>query len=74
MRTTLDLDKEAKKTVLKHAQLRGISQGKAASELIQRGARTRLTYHLVDGFPVFDVPDYFPTLTAEDIKKILDEE
>ena len=74
MRTTLTLDKEAVRAIRQRAKKRGVSQSKAASELIRRGEKFQLTTRLVNGFPVFNTPPDFPTITAEEVYRILEEE
>jgi hypothetical protein len=74
MRTTLQLEDDAMREILVYAKERSLSLGQAASELIRRGSRFSIGYTLRKGVPVFDVPDDFPVLTDEDIKRALDEE
>jgi len=74
MRTTLSLETDANKAVRTYAKRRGISLGKAASELIRRGTRYQLRTRIVNGIPVFDVPEDFPLITADRVQEILGEE
>ena len=74
MRTTLSLETDANRAVRKYAKRRGISLGKAASELIRRSTRYQLRTRIVNGIPVFDVPEDFPLITAKQVQEILDEE
>jgi hypothetical protein len=74
MRTTLALDDDATKTLQSFARGTGLSLGKAASELIRRGAQYRLKVKKVNGFPVFDLPPGFPVVTSRQVKDILDED
>ena len=48
--------------------------GRAASELIRRGACYRLGTRKLNGLPVFDAPDDFPAITTERVRELLDEE
>ena len=48
--------------------------GRAASELIRRGARYQLGTRKLNGLPVFDAPDEFPAITTERVRELLDEE
>jgi hypothetical protein len=48
--------------------------GRAASELIRRGACYQLGTRKLNGLPVFDVPDDFPAITTERVRELLDEE
>ena len=74
MRTTLSLDDDAIKAIQAYAETNRLSLGKAASALIRRGVRYQLRTRTVDGIPVFEVPDDFPTITTERVRELLDEE
>jgi len=74
MRTTLSLEADANRAVRTYAKRRGISLGKAASELIRRGTRYQLRTRIVNGITVVDVPAEFPTITTEQVRELLDEE
>ena len=74
MRTTLSLEDDAVEAVKAFARGNRLPLGKAASELIRRGARYRLTRRMRNGLPVFDVPDDFPVITPEQVRALLDEE
>jgi hypothetical protein len=74
MRTTLALEDDAIKAIQSYARSRRISIGKAASELIRRGARYQLGIRRVNGFPVLDAPEDFPTIRSEQVRELLDEE
>ena len=51
-----------------------ISLGRATSELIRRGNDYRLEIRMLNGIPVFDVPDDFPEITNEQVRKLLEQE
>lgn len=74
MRTTLALEDDAMKAIQEYARGSRLSLGKAASELIRRGARYQLATRKVNGVPVFDAPADFPTVTSERVRELLDEE
>jgi len=74
MRTTLLIADDAIKAIQAYARTNHLSLGKAASELIRRGVRYHLPIRKLNGVPVFDVPDDFPLITAERVRKLLDEE
>jgi len=58
MRTTLNLDDDALQLVRKYSQRRSLALGKAASELVRRGAATPTPTRVVNGFVIFDIqPD-----------------
>ncbi|HMD69695.1 MAG TPA: hypothetical protein VKF41_00045 [Bryobacteraceae bacterium] len=74
MRTTLSLEDDAIHAIRAHAQTSQLSMGRAASELIRRGACYQLGTRKLNGLPVFDAPDDFPAITAERVRELLDEE
>ncbi len=74
MRTTLALQDDAVKIIRAHARRRRLSMGKAASELVRRGARYQFGIRMKNGFPVLDVPDDFPIITSERVRELLNEE
>jgi hypothetical protein len=51
-----------------------LSLGRAASELIRRGACYQLATRKFNGLPVFDAPDDFPAISTERVRELLDEE
>ena len=65
---------DATEAIRAYARRSRLSLGKAASELIRRGARYQLAVRKRNGFPVFDVPDDFPVITSERVRELLDEE
>ena len=74
MRTTIALDDDAKAAIENYAAQNRISLGKAASELIRRGARFELTTRLKNGLPVYEVPEGFPAITTEQVKELLEQD
>jgi hypothetical protein len=74
MRTTLSLDSDAIKAIQAYAKSRRLSLGKAASELVRRGARYQVRTRKVNGLPVLDAPDDFPVITSERVRELCDEE
>lgn len=70
MRTTLNLDDDALKILQKYSETRALSLGKAASELVRRGASSRTPTRMVDGFVVFDIPPGGPKITTERVRKL----
>lgn len=74
MRTTLALEDDAIEALRAYAGERGVSLGKAASELIRRGSRYQLGIRKVNGLPVLDAPEEFPPVTTDRIRELLDEE
>lgn len=74
MRTTLALDDDAIRTLRDHAERRGVSLGEAASDLIRNGSRYQLTTRLMNGLPVFDVPEDFPLVTDDLVRRLAEDE
>ena len=74
MRTTLALEEDASEAIQAYAKCRQVSLGKAASELIRRGARYQLRTRKVNGIPVLEAPEDFPVITSERVRELLDEE
>jgi hypothetical protein len=74
VRTTLALEDDAIKAIRAHARTNKLSMGRAASELIRRGACYQLGTRKLNGLPVFDAPDDFPAITTERVRELLDEE
>lgn len=74
MRTTLSLQDDAVEAIRTYAKRRGLSLGKAASELVRRGARYQIGTRKVNGLPVFAAPDEFPLITSKQVRELSDEE
>jgi hypothetical protein len=49
------------------------SRGKAASELVRRGARFQVGTRRVNGLPELAAPDDFPLITSEQVRELSDE-
>lgn len=62
------------KAVQSYARSRRLSLGKAASDLIRRGARYQLAVRKENRFPVFNAPDDFPKITTPQVREFLNEE
>ena len=73
MRTTLALDDDAFEAIQMFARSSKLAFGKAASELIRRGARYQLPIRTRNGLPHFVVPDDFPVVTSEHSRRFLNE-
>lgn len=70
MRTTLNLDDDALALVREYSEKRSIALGKAASELLRKGAASPTPTRLVNGFVIFDIPPGGPKITKERIKEL----
>ena len=60
------------KAIQTYAHENRLSLGKAASELIRRGVRFQLGTRKRNDLPVFDVPEDFPVITSQQVRKLLD--
>lgn len=74
MRTTLSLQSDAVEEIRAYAKRRRLSLGKAASELVRRGARYQIGTRKVNGLPVLAAPDDFPLITSGRVRELSDEE
>lgn len=72
MRTTVDLDEDVLKAARSLASSRGISLGKALSELARKGLQ-REAGTPTAGFPTFKVSPSDPVITPEHVKALLEE-
>jgi hypothetical protein len=70
MRTTLNLDDDAFQLLRKYSQARSLALGKAASELVRRGATTPVPTRVVNGFVVFDVPPGGAKISSRRVKEL----
>jgi hypothetical protein len=70
MRTTLNLDDDAFQLLRKYSQTRSLALGKAASELVRRGATTPVPTRVVNGFVVFDVPPGGAKISSRRVKEL----
>jgi hypothetical protein len=74
VRTTIVLDDDAIAGIKAYAREHDVSMGKAASELIRRGARFRLGIRFVHGIPVLDATEDFPAITSRMVSGAMEEE
>lgn len=70
MRTTLGLEVDAVDAIQAYAKSRQLSLGRAASELVRRGARYELTTRRLNGLPVLDAPDDFPLIASARMREL----
>ena len=68
MRITLDLDEEVIDLVRRYSQTRALTLGRAASELLRKGASRRTPTRIVNGLVVFDIARHEPRITIERVK------
>lgn len=70
MRTTLTLDDEVAELAARQAKARGVSLGKAVSDLVRRGLNAPTPSAEKDGLVVFRLPADSPKVTTEDVRRI----
>jgi len=71
MRTTLSIDDDVLEAARSLAEARGITLGEAVSTMARRGMVKIGLKRAPDGMLVFDTPDDFPAIDAEDVRRIL---
>ena len=70
VRTTLTLDDDILELVARHAKLRGVSLGKAVSDLLRKGLSASTPAQDKDGLVVFQLPADSPKVTTDDVRRI----
>ena len=73
MRTTLTLDDDALALARELARRRGITVGKAVSELVRRGGSRPLATRDRAGLQVLELPDGSPPVAAEHVDRLMEE-
>jgi hypothetical protein len=74
MRTTLNLDDDALKILREYSETRSLALGKAASELVRRGASAPIQMQMVNGFCTVVLPKGGKKITSEHVKRLLEDE
>jgi hypothetical protein len=69
MRTTLNIEDEAFEAIRKYAEERRVSLGRAASDLVNRGAETLPEFKMRNGWALLEPAPGTPPLTLEQIKQ-----
>lgn len=70
MRTTLSLDDDVHALAARQAKLRGVSLGKAVSDLMRRGLNATTPARDKDGLVVFQLREDSPPVTTEAVRRI----
>ncbi len=70
MRTTLTLDDDVAELAARQAKARGLSLGKAISDLVRRGLNAPTPSTDKNGLVVFRLPSDSPTVTTEDVRRL----
>jgi hypothetical protein len=74
MRTTLNLDDDALKILREYSETRSLALGKAASELVRKGASAPVQMQMVNGFCTVVLPKGGKKITSEHVKRLLEDE
>lgn len=74
MRTTLNLDDDALQIVREYSEARSLALGKAASELVRKGAKAPLEMKIVNGFWTVVLSKGGKKVTSEQVKRLLEDE
>jgi hypothetical protein len=74
MRTTLNLDDDALKILREYSETRSLAMGKAASELVRKGANAPVQMKMVNGFCTVVLPKGGKKITSEHVKRLLEDE
>jgi len=74
MRTTLSLDDDVLEIAQRFARGQKISLGKAVSNLVRRSISAPTPTREKNGLTIFDLPADSPKVTAEHVRRLLDEE
>jgi hypothetical protein len=74
MRTTLTIDDDILAVARCMAEARGVTLGEAVSILARRGIPEIGLKRSPSGMLVFDVPEDFPPVTDEMVRKLLEED
>ena len=70
MRTTLTLDDDILELAARQAKMRGVSLGKAVSDLMRRGLSASTPSKSKDGIVVFQLPADSPRVTTDEVRRI----
>jgi hypothetical protein len=73
LRTTIDIKDQVLQRVKEYAEARSISNGAAATELLERGLNARLGIRYEEGVALFDVPEESPVVSLENTLRLEDE-
>lgn len=70
MRTTLNLDDDLLELAARQAKLRGVSVGRAVSDLVRRGIQATTPSQTKEGLVMFRLPKDSPTVTTDEVRRI----
>lgn len=70
MRTTLTLDDDVAELAARQAKARGVSLGKAVSDLMRRGLNAPTPSTNENGLIVFRLPSDSPRITTDDVRRL----
>lgn len=70
MRTTVSLDDDVLELAKRQAKLRGVSLGRALSDLVRRGLSAATPAQDRDGLVIFVLPADSPVVTTEEVRRL----
>jgi hypothetical protein len=70
MRTTLSIDDDVLEVATAHAKARGVSVGKAVSDLVRRALRGPIPLREENGRYVFDLPPDTTVVTNDHVRRL----
>lgn len=70
MRTTLTLDDDVLELAVQQAKRRGVSLGRAVSDLLRKGLNASTPAQEKGGLVVFHLPADSPKVTTDDVRRI----
>jgi len=70
MRTTITLDDDIAAVIERQAKARGVSRGKAISDLVRRGLNAPTPAIEKGGLVMFQLPPDSPKVTTETVRKL----
>lgn len=70
MRTTSTVDDDVLEPASRQAKLRGVSLGRAVSNLLRKGLNAAALAQSQDGLVMFQLPADSPEVPAEDVRRI----
>ncbi len=73
MRTTLTLDDDVAELAGRLAKARGVSLGRAVTDLVRRGLTAPTPSIDKDGLVIFRLPSDSPQVTTDDVRRIEEE-
>jgi hypothetical protein len=74
VRTTLNIDDDVFEDLQAYSKNRSVALGKAASDLMRKALDAPVQLKMVNGFYTVVLPENSPTVTSEQVKRLLEDE